>query len=229
MSYNLCYNENFSEEVFTITSPKLASENVYNSLKDKILQGEYLPGVHLVESELLKLYPVSRTTMREALRKLVDDEIAEQLPNKGIRVRRISLKELQEYYSIMEYLERLVVRLVAEKHGNGILHSLRDLLNLDKEAILSGNFELHKEYVLKFRMCLAQYTDNEPLIKYIKRIHLVTGIYYASNPLNINMETSHAAHEKIFNAIVSGDVVLAESTMADLIRHAIDIISTSDL
>lgn len=69
-------------------------ERIYGCLRDGIVSGEYLPGSRLVESELTRAYGVSRSTVREALRRLHADDLVEFVAHCGVRVRRLTLDDV---------------------------------------------------------------------------------------------------------------------------------------
>lgn len=89
-----------------IITTSLADEIAFR-LRRKILEGEYPPGTHLVQDELCESFGVSRTPIREALRKLQAQHLVVVIPNRGAKVRGLSRKELSEVYTVRAELEGL--------------------------------------------------------------------------------------------------------------------------
>lgn len=78
---------------------------IENAVRDGITSGRYAPGSRLVERELCEELGVSRTSLREALRKLEAEKLVEIVPHKGPVVASISLEEAGEIYALRELLE----------------------------------------------------------------------------------------------------------------------------
>ena len=78
---------------------------VFEALKDAILTQKLHPGERLLESELADELGVSRTPVREAIRKLEQEGLVVMIPRKGAYVDGISLKDIHEVYEIRAALE----------------------------------------------------------------------------------------------------------------------------
>lgn len=202
---------------------KLISQKVYLDLKDKIMFGQYLPGVHLVEAELIEAYGVSRTTIRAALRQLIEDELVEMLPHKGIFVRKLTLKEVSDYYQIVKTLEGMVARRVALEHTPEQMKALEDKLAEDESAVREVDYIRHFRIIQALRKLLVTYTDNQPLIRIVERIHTILSVYHAAHPLKERVDISYAKHKVLLGAIRAQDAELAESTMRQIIQTSLDL------
>jgi DNA-binding GntR family transcriptional regulator len=98
----------------TVGAPAPASEGVTSqriavALKDAILAGEIPPGEWLRQDEIATRFGASRLPVREALRILEAEGLAELSPNKGARVPTLSLREVHTYYRMRERLEPLTL------------------------------------------------------------------------------------------------------------------------
>ena len=82
-------------------------------LEAEILDGTYEPGSHLMQEEICARFGVSRTPVREALRKLQAQNLVDLIPNKGARIRVITLSELGEVYAVRAELEGYAASLAA--------------------------------------------------------------------------------------------------------------------
>lgn len=81
------------------------SGQVYQIIREDICSGAYPPGYWLQENELAKRLSISRSPVREALRRLVADHLVVEIPNKGTFVRDFSLKDIQEVFDVRVMLE----------------------------------------------------------------------------------------------------------------------------
>ena len=97
---------------FMITTTSLADEIAYR-LQAEILDGVLVPGAHLQQEELCARFGVSRTPVREALRKLQAQHLVQVIPNRGAMVRVPTRRDLQEIYVVRAELEGLACALAA--------------------------------------------------------------------------------------------------------------------
>ena len=81
------------------------SAQVANELREDIIGGRLLPGMALIESELVKGYNASRNTIREALHQLGREGLATYVRNKGVMVRRLGLAEVRDTFLVRRTLE----------------------------------------------------------------------------------------------------------------------------
>lgn len=104
--------------MLTGTRPKGAGETrslrVAETLRTKIINNDLAPGSHLLESELVDLLGVSRTPIREALVLLEARGLIEIRPRHGIRVRHLTIEDMEEIYDILIELEPLAAAKAAE-------------------------------------------------------------------------------------------------------------------
>ena len=110
-------------------------DEVFTSLRDAILYGHLKPGERLVEQELAQQLDISRTPVREALRKLELEGLVAYVPRKGIVVVGVSSEDAVEIYTIRAVLEGLAARLAANNIVDEELITLKRLLSGMKECI----------------------------------------------------------------------------------------------
>ena len=85
-------------------------EQVYTRLRNSILEGEYHGNQQLRESELTERYGVSRSPVREALKQLVGDGLAYNIPNRGVFVRQITEADVESIFDIRILVERYALQ-----------------------------------------------------------------------------------------------------------------------
>jgi DNA-binding GntR family transcriptional regulator len=95
--------------------PLTRSDRVRRRLADQIISGELKPGQQLDEKALAEAFNVSRTPVREALRRLAALGLVSFVPNRGVRVRTISREELHEAFMVRAELEALATEVAATK------------------------------------------------------------------------------------------------------------------
>lgn len=211
------------QEKVSMENTHLVSETVYQEIKKHIQYGDYLPGYHLTESELMKEYGVSRTTVRESLRRLLEDEIVEQTPNKGFTVRRLSKADMSEYYYVLEALEGAAASLAAKVRTPEQMDSMTHLLQEDRAAIDAGNLRQHRQIIFELRFYIADCAGNRHLSDLIKKVHVIISNCYVSLPTTVSMEASYAEHERLVKQIQAGNAELAASEVRKILRSAASI------
>lgn len=98
---------------------------VFNTLRDAILKGELEPGERLMEVALAQKLGVSRTPIREAIRKLELEGLVKMTPRKGAEVAQITRKDLSDVLEVRRHLEELAVELSCRKATDTELEELR--------------------------------------------------------------------------------------------------------
>ncbi|MEV7394046.1 GntR family transcriptional regulator [Streptomyces sp. NPDC091215] len=98
-----------------VKQDKLVRDKVVDALREAILDGALQPGRRLTERELTELTGVSRTSVREALRRLQAEGLVEESPSRGLRVSIPTAEEIEQIYEIRAELEPLAVRLFVER------------------------------------------------------------------------------------------------------------------
>ena len=94
---------------------------VFNTLRQGILKGELEPGERLMEVQLANRLGVSRTPIREAIRKLELEGLVVMIPRKGAEVAKISEKNLQDVLELRCALEELAIELACERISEDML------------------------------------------------------------------------------------------------------------
>lgn len=110
-----------------VDAPVLVREQAFNRVRDAIITGQFPPGTRLIERELCEAMGVSRTSIREVLRRLEAEKLIEVGPRKGPIVARVTKAQAQEIYDIRAYLEGLLMRRFVEKASDRDIAMLEEL------------------------------------------------------------------------------------------------------
>lgn len=204
----------------------LVVETIYEEIKRRILSGYYLPGMRLIESSLTEELKVSRVTLREALRLLVADGLATQIPNSGISVKRFTRKDVIELYTVREPLEALVARLAAEVE-NKELSQLEEICKKSARALGQNNYTTQVHYNLNeiFHNELLRVAGNTTLITTLERLSTKV-MRYQFMPFLKEKDgnNSYQDHECILEAVKAGNGELAETIMRHHIKGGLEFI-----
>ena len=104
-----------------------AAERAYSTVRDGILQGTYAAGTRLTELDLAQAAGVSRTPIREALRRLHSEGLVEFAPNHGAVVAVFEPEDAEEIFELRSLLEPICARRAAERATPAAIAELRDL------------------------------------------------------------------------------------------------------
>ena len=138
---------------------------VFNTLRQAILRGELKPGERLMEIQLANKLGVSRTPIREAIRKLELEGLVLMIPRKGAEVAEITEKSLKDVLEIRRALEDLAVRLACEKITKEELKELKIAGDDFKKVLKSQDITEVAEADVRFHDVIYVATDNPKLIQ----------------------------------------------------------------
>lgn len=104
-------------------------EIAYEVLKHAIVTGEIPAGERIVETDYAERLHISRTPLREALRKLERDGLVEYVLRRGVVVRAFTIEDVDEIYTIRNALEMLTLPAIVERATQEDIASLRAKLH----------------------------------------------------------------------------------------------------
>lgn len=138
---------------------------VFNTLRQAILRGELQPGERLLEIHLANKLGVSRTPIREAIRKLELEGLVLMIPRKGAVVAEITEKSLRDVLEVRRALEELAMKLACEKILDGEIEELKAASREFEDALKTGDVTVYAEADVKFHDIIYRTTDNQRLIQ----------------------------------------------------------------
>ena len=196
------------------------ADQVFDHLENDILSGKYQRGEILTESKLSAELGVSRTPIREALRRLEQEHIIEE-SGKGSVVIGINEKDLEDIFMIRKSLECQVAALAAKNRTEEQLKQLREALEFqefylnkkDPDQIKLMDSRFH-ETLYKLSGSTAFYDTLVPLHKKIQKYRR------ASVTNSSRAEASVAEHRKIYEAIESKNTALAAKYASEHVENA---------
>ncbi len=167
-----------SEAVRVATVAELPSgERVYRALREAILSGELPANTRLVELALANQFGMSRTPVREALKRLIAEHLAVLDPVRGMVVRGIDPQEIDDAYTLREVLDGLAARLAAQRISAEDLARLRRIMELMKEAVEGGRDDTLVELNLRFHELLLDASGNERLRQVSRTLNDLVRLY----------------------------------------------------
>jgi DNA-binding GntR family transcriptional regulator len=193
------------------------TDEIFASLRARILRWEYPPGYRFTEEELCREFAVSRSPIRETLRMLEEHGLVDKIPYRGCRVKQPDLREINELYEVRLILELAAVeRVAALQLAAPLLSDLRQ--TWQRHARVTGyaaidSIELATQDRL-FHEMIAQSAGNQTLSEMLfginERLHFIRMTDITSVERLWQTSQQHLA---ILDAIAAGDGALAQSAM----------------
>lgn len=184
---------------------------VFNTLREAILHGDLKPGERLMEKQLAEKMGVSRTPVREAIRKLELEGLVVMIPRKGAQVSEITIKEVEDVLEVRAALEGLASRLAAKRMSDEDLYKLKQSLREFKEGIEHQDLEILIQKDVEFHDMIFKACGNEKLVSMVnnlrEQIHRFRVAYLKSFR---GMSDVFEEHLKLVEAIEQRDTVQAE-------------------
>ncbi|GFE63226.1 GntR family transcriptional regulator [Litoreibacter roseus] len=198
---------------------KLTADDAYRALHDKIIAGDLKPGAKLREVEIAESLGVSRTPVREALRRLESDGLLTHAPHKGAVVKQLDFQSISELYKIREVLEGTAAGLAARQMSEVEIAALYDMLPAQIE-VKDNEVEASRLNKL-FHRTICHGASNRYLIEMIDGLDLSMALLGRSTlGLEARKDQAISEHRKIIDAIAVGDAVEAEAAARKHIRSS---------
>ena len=196
---------------------------VFNTLRQAILKGELEPGERLMEIQLADRLGVSRTPIREAIRKLELEGLVSIIPNKGAYVTGITRKDVEDIYAIRSLLEGLCARWATAHITEKQLDALEENIYLSEFHASKGHAQKLTELDDQFHDILYEACSSKMLEHQLRDFH-----EYVRRMRKQNLSGSERGleavleHKQIMEAIRQKDADRAQELAALHMRNAYD-------
>ena len=191
---------------FDIQNHKPLREMVYEELKIQILTGAIVPGTRMMEVDLAEEMGVSRTPIREAIRKLEKEGLVTIEPRRGAYASMISTQDMVEILEVRQDLEGLAAYFAATRMSPVEMEELREVADRYNAAVKEGNMKDMIRYDTQFHRMIVDSCNNKILVNMVEQLQELVlrfrYIYYDNFRRADNMP---AEHREIIEAIASGD------------------------
>ena len=143
---------------------------VFKTLRQAILKGELEPGERLMEIQLAERLGVSRTPIREAIRKLELEGLVLMIPRRGAEVAKISEKNLRDVLEVRRSLEELAIDLACQRIQEEELETLREAQKEFSAAVAAGDAMEIAQTDEKFHEIIYSSTGNQKLMQILSNL-----------------------------------------------------------
>lgn len=182
------------------------AHGISEQLQQFIYSGDIAPGERLNEAALALRMGTSRGPIREAIRVLTGIGLVQAVPNRGVFVREISVREMAEIYELRALLFGFAAQQACDNLGAAQHHEGLALLAGMDQALERGDGQAYYVQNLRFHALLLELSHNQRAQQayedHAKELHLFRRRYFNAAS---NMRRSNAEHRRIFEAIVAGN------------------------
>lgn len=204
------------------TDGESAPRQVADAIRRALVRGDLAPGQRLVESEVGASYGVGRAVVREALRLLASDGVVEIEPHRAARVRLVSLPEAIEIAEVRVAVESMVASRAAERVTPAQADELRDIGRRMREAVEAFDPLGYSELNERLHVRITEIADHGTAAAIIERLRLQLVRYN----MRLSLEPGRPLvtlvdHEKVIEAIASGDSAAAETLMREHLQEVV--------
>lgn len=205
--------------VARITAPTLAEE-AYQALHRLIVRGQLSPGELLQEPTLCAQLGISRTPLREALKRLASEGLVVMPRNRRARIATIDAQELEHLFEVEAGLESLAAGLAAERMTNTELKRLESLQERLERLLAKGDRNAYFELNQRIHGLIVTGAKNPVLEETHRGLlgRLERARYLALDRLG-RWQESTSEHREILNALKDRDGKRAQRLLAEHVRH----------
>lgn len=193
---------------------------VFDTLREAIMDGSLKPGERLMEVQLAQKLGVSRTPVREAIRKLELEGTVTMIPRKGAYVAEVSLKDISEVLEVRAALEGLAATLAAEKMDESGLKLLQEKASEFEAAAKDMNRDDLIKLDVEIHEIIFQSTDNQTLMNLVDGLREQVQRFRISYLSTMqNAEDIIVEHRELIGALLKKDPELARNAAEKHIRQ----------
>lgn len=186
---------------------------VFNTLRQAILTGELKPGERLMEVHLADRLGVSRTPIREAIRKLELEGLVTMIPRRGAEVAQITEKSLQDVLEVRRALDALCVELACDRISEEELEELKKACDAFEQATKTKDNKKIAQADVVLHDIILTATENNRLIQLV---HNLSEQMYRYRYEYIKDESNHQRlvkeHQIIYESILNKNKDIAAGT-----------------
>lgn len=197
-----------------VAQSQTLQNHVYEYLHDQIVSGNIPPGQRIVEEKISQETGVSRSPIREAIRRLNSDGLVSVSPRGGVRVYRASFSDFKYLYECRLSLEPTAAYYAALRMNDKQRDCLSNVVDEMNLMVEKKDLEKLKSISSQFHSLIVEASENPYLVKMMNQLNSLIS-FYRNAVLNIPLRIEEGAieHQAIWQAIQTQDGKAAEELM----------------
>jgi DNA-binding GntR family transcriptional regulator len=197
------------------------NQKAYAEIRFRILNGELSAETPLSEYQLAEELELSRTPVREAVKRLEREGLVQSIPNRGTFVAELTARDISEIYQVREQLEGFAARIAAETMSDESIKRLEEEISILNTLASDGRLIEVVDSDIRLHKHIIASTQNSRLIELLgtldDQMHRVRALFPQSSQW---LEATLTAHANIVKAIKARDGEEAEKAMKAHLRSA---------
>ncbi len=198
----------------TADTGQSSKDKIYQSLRADIISHRLKPGQAIREDELADRFGISRTPVREILRKLEQEDLVKVIPNRGVFVSELTDKDIEEVLEIRLALETAAARSAATKLTDEHRKELKEIRKQLDSAVKLKDSVLSFEADTRLHGMILQAAGNKRAHRIINNLMgQIHRIRFISGHKPGRIDTTVKEHKEIVQALLNADPDKAEDAM----------------
>jgi DNA-binding GntR family transcriptional regulator len=200
------------------------ADQVYAALRERIANGELERGSRLHQEDIASEFGVSRTPVREALRKLAAEGLVDLFANRGARVATATDEQLRSSYETRLAVEPGAARIAAKRQIPEAIEAMRAAIREEEKAGRSSAKHFHANRA--FHLAVIEGTGNPQLVSFMEHVWIgrIGATLYEARLDPKGLSADHEAHIAIADAIEKGKPAEAERLVRGHLERALELI-----
>ncbi|MBT6210588.1 MAG: GntR family transcriptional regulator [Woeseia sp.] len=189
-------------------SKKVLGEDIFNTIKEEILNADVLPGSILDEAKLMLRFGVSRTPIREAIRRLISSDLVGMEPHRSAYVKPLTIDSISEFFEAYQLTQRMVFILSADRISGEAVKAITRVEKQIATACRKQDIRAIRRLNDTFYGMVAEGSSNKFLQElYIKlrefssRLSAIIHKSLIGDEWDVHAETLQRDHDKIISAL----------------------------
>ena len=200
---------------------KLTTPQIYQMLRQMIMDFDLFPGSRITETELAEQFKVSRTPIREALQRLEVEGLVKIRAKQGCFIRPVDTQTISDYYDVRVALESMAVELACENMPREDLETLRtfwDPRNCSFDLDYPGQIQVVEE---AFHVEIAEGSGNSVLVQFLNDVNdHIRVIRRLGFPDKKSIQETYEEHYEICTLMLANKTAQAKKAIEKHIRKS---------
>jgi len=195
-------------------------DKIYNRLKQMIAEGELSPGQRILQEKLARDMGVSRTPLVNALKRLAQERLVEWVSQRGIYVKRFSMREMAQLFEVREGLEPIAARLAATRIAPAEVKEFKSMFGGFSKTPSAAEVRRYLKCDRWFHWRLVELTENPHLAAAMESVNMMISAHQVGVPRSL--AESLPEHQAILAALGRRDPEASEAAMRVHIRRSVE-------
>lgn len=208
-------------QIINLSQNRPLNDMVYEGLRKAIIQGVIPVGDRLNEKVLSDYMNISRTPIRNAIKKLTEEELVEYIPKYGVVVKRVTVEDAEEIYQIRIALETMATIAAMERMTPENHREMQELLQTTEEDNEQGQIQQVIRYFTEFNALIYRFSRMQRLeavvsnmLEYVARFRDISLFDDKRRGLALN------EHRLIYRGMQTKDKELITLIVAEHLNHS---------